>query len=147
MKIVSFNCKKHVREIGFSYIEVLVATILIGVALVPALQTLETGLVGAETHELTATQQYYLLSRFEEVLAQPYSNLEAAALAVGSSTTPTSYSDTAGSNNRRLVFLSEYDGDNADADNDPFTGTDDGLMWVRIEIENSPLFFETLTSQ
>ena len=44
-----------------------------------------------------------------------------------------------------VVFLFGYDGDNADADDDSFTGVDDGLMWVRVEIENSAQNFETIT--
>ena len=45
---------------------------------------------------------------------------------------------------RALVYLWRYDGDNADADNDPFTGIDPELLWMKVEIENSPLSFETL---
>jgi prepilin-type N-terminal cleavage/methylation domain-containing protein len=32
----------------------------------------------------------------------------------------------------------------ADADNDPFTGTDPGLLWVRVTIEDSPRALQTL---
>ena len=44
----------------------------------------------------------------------------------------------------RQVFLSRYDGDNADADDDPFTGTDDGLLWVRVAIDGSEQAIETV---
>ena len=43
--------------------------------------------------------------------------------------------------------MSRYDGDNADGDDDPLTGTDDGLLHVRVEIEDTVYVFETLTSQ
>jgi len=33
--------------------------------------------------------------------------------------------------------LSAYDADNSDGDDDPFTGTDEGLLWVRVAIEGS----------
>ena len=72
--------------------------------------------------------------------------MDAAALAAGDATVPTSFSDSAGTNDRRLVYLSRYDGDNADADDDPFTGVDDDLIWVRVAIENSTQALETLTS-
>jgi hypothetical protein len=44
------------------------------------------------------------------------------------------------------VFLSRYDGDNADGDGDPFTGTDGDLIWVRVEIPGTTLDIEALTS-
>jgi hypothetical protein len=33
------------------------------------------------------------------------------------------------------------------ADNDPFTGTDAGLLWIRIELEGTGYAIETLTSE
>ena len=132
---------------GFSYIEVLVAMVLLAITLIPALQGLEGALVGSKKHETITTQQYYLQSKFEDVLAQSFNDLDAAAIVAGSNTVPTSYSDLAGSNDRRLVFLAKYDGDNADADGDVFTGVDDNLIWVRVEIENTPYVLETLTNK
>ena len=132
---------------GFSYIEVLVATVLLAITLVPALQGLEGALAGSKKHETITHQQYYLQSKFEEVLAQSFDDLDAAAIVAGSNTVPTSYSDLAGSMDRRLVFLAKYDGDNADADGDVFTGVDDDLLWVRVEIENTPYVLETLTNK
>ena len=46
-----------------------------------------------------------------------------------------------------MVLLSRYDGDDADADGDPLTGTDDDLLWVRIEIEGTALGVESLVSR
>ena len=62
-------------------------------------------------------------------------------------TVPTSYSDVSGSTDRRLVYIAKYDADNADADDDGFTGVDDEILWVRVEIENTPFEFETLTKK
>lgn len=135
------------QQLGFSYIEVLVATMLIAITLVPALEALQGAIAGAEVHEDLATQQYYLQSKLEEVLAKSFNQLDAAALAAGSSTVATSYSDVSGTANRRLVYLSKYDADNADSDNNGFTGVDDNLLWVRVEIENTSLSFETLTNK
>ena len=132
---------------GFSYIEVIVATFLIAIAIVPALESINGALIGSETYQAISIQHYQLVNKIEDVLAQPYSALETAAITTASATVPTSYSDAGGAVNRRLVFLSGYDGDNADADDDVFTGVDDGLMWVRVEIEGSAQNFETVTSR
>lgn len=132
---------------GITYVEVLVAAALIAVTLVPMMNAVRTASISAGVHEGAAVQNLHLVATMEDVLAEPFASLEAAATAAGSESTLTSYSDLAGSNNRRLVFLSLYDGDNADTDNDPFTGTDQGLMWVRVEIEGTAQAIETLISQ
>ena len=46
-----------------------------------------------------------------------------------------------------LVYLSLYDGDNADADDDPFTGTDADLLWIRVEIDGSVLSLQTVRAR
>ncbi|MGD2062841.1 MAG: hypothetical protein PVF51_04585 [Nitrospirota bacterium] len=123
------------------------ATVLLAISLAPALETLRGGVVGSEIRaELTAAH-YHLTAKMEEVLAQPFASLEAAATAAGSATTPTTYSDTAGDDDRRLVYVAGYDGDNADGDNNPFTGADDGLLWVRVEIADTALSVATLASR
>ena len=45
------------------------------------------------------------------------------------------------------MFLARYDGDDADSDGDPFTGGDEGLLWVKVEIEGTAHVIETLVSQ
>jgi len=135
------------RNSGFSYIEVLIATVLISVSLAPAMEALRTGLLGSGIHVDTVESHYHLQARLEEMLAEPAAVLDAAALDAGSETTPSSYSEPPATYRRRLVYLSRYDGDNADADGNPFTGTDPGLLWVRVEIENTPLSVESLVSR
>jgi hypothetical protein len=132
---------------GISYVEVLIAAALIAVSLAPMMDAVRTASISAGVHEEAAVQNLHLIATLEDVLAEPFSSLEAAAIAAGSESTITSYSDLSGSTNRRLVFLSLYDGDNADTDNNPFTGTDRGLMWVRVEIEGTVQAFETLINQ
>lgn len=132
-------------QAGVAYVEVLVATVLLAVALVPALDALRGSLVASEVHETLAFQQHHLAGGLEEVLAEPYEALEAAAIAAGGG--PSSYSDAVATPDRRLVYLSGYDGDDADADGDPFTGIDPGLLWVRVEIEGTPHSLETLTAE
>ncbi len=130
------------RQSGFSYIEVLIAAVLILISLGPMMDALRNATRGA--HEDASTQNLHLTAMLEELLNEPFSSLEAAAIAAGNETVASSYSDLGGATNRRLVYLSLYDGDNADTDNDPFTGVDPDLMWVRTEIEGTLTSIETL---
>jgi type II secretory pathway pseudopilin PulG len=134
-------------QAGFSYVEVLIATVLIAVSLAPAMEALQTSIAAPTVTRSLTADQYHLKAKLEEVLAQSFVNLDNAGLTAGSPSTPTSYSDAAGSARRRLVFVSRYDGDNDDADNDPFTGTDAGLLWVSARIEGSATVLETLAAQ
>jgi type II secretory pathway pseudopilin PulG len=133
-------------EAGFSYVEVLVATALIAMALVPTLQSLSVAVLGAGIHLDMTEADSHLSSRLDEVLAEPFAALDAAAVAVGSPTSPTAYSDAGGSARRRLVYLARYDGDNADGDGNRFTGGDAGLLWVSVKLEGTDRSLETLTT-
>lgn len=133
-------------QAGFSYVELMVATLLITIMLVPALEAMQSGILGSGIHTQLAQNKYRMISKMEQTLALPYSDLLAQADLVADATIliPAPYSDSAGTEFRRLVFLARYDGDNADADADPFTGTDDGLLWLRVTIEDSPRALETV---
>jgi hypothetical protein len=135
------------RQAGVSYIEVLIATALIAISLVPMTNAVRDAIGASAAHEVTAIQQLHMLAKLEDVLAQAFSTLETAATEAGSASVPTRYSDLDGSENRRLVYLSLYDGDNADSDDDPFTGVDAGLLWIRTEIEGTLMSVESLVSQ
>ena len=148
---------------GISYVEVLVAIMLVAITLVPALEALQSGIKGADIHEDYTVDHYQLVARFEEVLVQPFSDLLFAAAQAGDSTTATSYSDAVATAKRRIVYLSYYDaadsdgdGDfftiadaDSDGDNNPYTGidVDISLLWVRAEIEGTAQFFETLVNR
>lgn len=133
---------------GFSYTEVLIATLLIALVLVPAIDAMHTGVRGGEVHALQAVQHAHLTGRVEQLLATPFDDLQQAADLVAGPTTPVAvYSDAAGSVPRAMVFLARYDGDDADGDGDPFTGTDDGLVWARVAIEDTPDAIETLVAR
>ena len=136
-----------VAQRGLSYVELLVAVVLLSLALVPFLETLATGVMGAGINKNHTVDQFSLLSKFEETLAQPFDALDAEAVATGNPSTATSLSDPVGTESRRLVFLSRYDGDDADTDGDPFTGVDEDLLWLRVEIEESPHGLETLITR
>lgn len=137
-----------IQHRGFSYIEILIATFLIAVTLVPAINSLQTGVQSTAVHRSKLENHLNLKSKMEDVLAQTITALDAEAQAVNNPAIPsTAYSDVAGTPDRRLVYLSRYDGDNLDSDNNPFTGKDAGLIWVRIAIEGTPDNLQTLTSQ
>ena len=135
---------------GFSYLEVLIATALIAISLVPALEALSMGGRGHDIQTVHAEDHYYLAAKLEEVLAEPFSRLDEAASVTGSPVIATSYSDSVtladGRVLTRQVYLSGYDGDNADGNGNVFDGTDEGLIWVRVEIDESGLGLERLTS-
>ncbi len=137
------------RMAGFSYIELLVATIILTLALIPALDGLSSGIQGSRLHEAHAMDFNHLTAKLEEVLAEPFTNLDAAALAAGDKDTPSSYSDSVttadGRSLTRQVFLARYDGDNID-DSDPFTGGDAGLIWVKVQLAGTAHAVECLTS-
>ena len=134
------------RESGLSYVEVMAAVLVLSVALIPAIEALEIGLMGAGVQESGVSRHYRVKGRMEEMLAQPYGTLLAEAIAVGDPTAPTSFSDPVATPDRRLVYLSLYDGDDGDGDGDPFTGVDPGLLWVRVEIANTSHSLESLTT-
>jgi len=134
-------------QTGLTLVEVLVAMALLAVLLVPAMRALQTGIIGADVHADIAASHFRLTSRLEELLAEPFVDLSDAAIAAGAPTTATSFSDAAGPPGRLLVYLSLYDGDNADADSDPFTGSDADLLWIRVDIEDTVHTLETIRAR
>ncbi len=128
---------------GFSYVEVLVATVLIAVCLVPALQALQPALLSTRVREAYTVDHLALRSKMEEVLAEPFAHLAAAEAAAGSYLVPTHYSDTITATDGRLisrnVFMAKYDGD-GDGTPDP------GLLMVKVEILGTLYRFFTLAS-
>lgn len=135
------------RQSGLTLVEVLITVVLLTVLLVPAMRALQSSVTGAEIHAQLANDHFRLTSRMEELLAEPFGDLEAAAEAAGASTVPTSYSETAGQPGRLVVFLSLYDGDNVDADDNAFTGTDDGLIWIQVEAEGTVHSLQTVRAR
>ncbi|MDJ0793001.1 MAG: type II secretion system protein [Woeseiaceae bacterium] len=135
------------NQVGLTLVEVLVTVALLAVLLVPVINALTTSSQGAEVHRDLANNHYRLTSRVEELLVEPFADLEAAAIAAGSPQTATTYSETAGVPGRLVVYLSACDGDNADGDNDLFTGTDDGILWIRVAVENTVHDLQTIRAR
>lgn len=130
------------RQRGLSYVEVLIAVVIVAVCLVPALDALLGGLSAADTQRLQAVNQQRLKARLEEVLANRFVTLDAAAIAAGNSpsTIVDAYSDAAGTADRLLVTLYRYDGSSP-------TVSDSGLLWVKVAIEASSLSLNTLKTR
>jgi len=137
---------KKLRPAGFSYIEVLVATALIAMALVPMLDALRPGLEGAQIHRERSETHYALQGKLEAVLTEPFADLDAAGLAAGSPATPTVYSD-AGASVAHQVYIWRWDADNADADDDGLTGGEEGLLWVRVATTDDSTDLQTLVAE
>ena len=136
----------NAKAAGFSYIEVLVATVLIALVLVPSIEALQSGVQGSAAHAAFAVNNFRLRDKLEETLARPFAEL--AAIAEDETTViPPPYSDPPGTADRRLVYIARYDGDDADADGDPFSGEDDGLLWLRVRIAGTHYDVETLVRE
>jgi len=126
------------RQRGFLYVEVLVAVLVLALCLPPALAALSSATRAAAAERVANGRRFRLNGMMEQLLATPHAALDAAASAAGAATVPTSYSDAAGTPQRRLVFIARYDADNADGDGNGFTGGDSGLLWLRVSIEGQP---------
>jgi prepilin-type N-terminal cleavage/methylation domain-containing protein len=151
------------RARGFSYVEVLIAIVVIAVALPPALRALRIGLDSASVQAQATARGWRAAGAMETVLAQPFASLRAAAAAARTAKTPTDYSDASGTPDRALVYLSYYDADDWDGDGNPFTIVDpdaDGddnpytggtphiaLLWVRVEVEGTAVALEALAAE
>ena len=127
---------------GLSYVEVLIAVVIVAVCLAPATDALREGLRAAGMQSAHTVNQQRLKTRIEEVLANNYATLDAAAMAAGNSPAATvaAYTDAAGSADRLLATLYRYDGSAA-------TASDTGLLWVKAAIEGSNLQLDTLKSR
>jgi len=146
-------------QAGLTYVEVMVAVALLGLALVPAIEALQTGLLAGDVSRTLTEEHYAAQACMEEVLVEPYALLRGAAEAAGNETIATSYSDAAGTPYRCLVFVALYDVENADGDGDAFTVPDpdldgdgdpytdySGTLWVQVEVEGSVSVLQSLTA-
>lgn len=136
------SCLSRRGARGISYVETIVALLIIAVALVPALEALRPGLAGAASQRAYTVSQQRLKARLEEVLANDFPTLDTAAMAAGNNATATvpAYSDASGTPDRLLATIYRYDGAGQ-------TATDSGLLRIKVAIEGSALALETLKSR
>ena len=128
-----------------SYVEILVATLLITIALVPMMEALQPGLQGTQLNRQQSEQHFALKGKLESVLAEPFTDLDAAASAAGAATIATSYSDL-GATIPHQLFIWRYDIDDADNDGDVFTGGESDILWLRIASVDGSYSIQTLLS-
>lgn len=130
---------------GFSYAEVLLATMLLALLLVPALQALNTAILGGSSTLLT--RQLGLRNKMEEVLSKPFGTLYAETYLVGGNTSTSvsaNFSDAAGVPDRRVVVLYRFD-----AATQTLSGSDTGLLYVSTyyEVDGGAVALSTLVGR
>jgi len=128
---------QHTSSTGFGYIEILVATALLVISLMPAINAIYASSQLSQQNKRLAAGHFKLRSKMDTVLAENYSVLESEALSLNSHTAISAvFSDPVGTPERRTVRLSRYDVDDIDNDGDPFTGKDDSMLWISVEVED-----------
>lgn len=129
---------------GYAYVEILLAVSLLAICLAPMLESLAAGLGQQRLQAEYETAIYSAQSRMQTLRTDSFASLRTEALNVGDPTVPTTYSDAATVSPQLLVYLSLYDHDNADGDNDPFTGGDTGLLWMRVATARGDIDYQIL---
>lgn len=136
------NVRSARRRAGFSYMEVLIATTLIALALIPALDALRGSIDSTAANETLTTEHYHAQAYLADLAAESFDDLDMAAMVAGSPNVPSRYSDAPDTPMRRLVFLSRYDFEASPPAPDPTASY--GTIWMRVAIEGSAHGFEVL---
>jgi type II secretory pathway pseudopilin PulG len=116
-------------ERGFSYVEVLLSVVLLGVLLVPALEALQSG-ISDDQGQAAATRQLKLKAKMEEVAAKPFAALYSQTYLPGGNTSTSvsaALSDAVGAPMRRNVILYRYDPSAAGS-----SSADTGVLFVAV---------------
>ncbi|MBK7616686.1 MAG: hypothetical protein IPJ08_20355 [Burkholderiales bacterium] len=130
------------RQLGFAYVEALVATVLVLLALVPMLDTLANATLNSQALADAATRDARLRTKTEEVLSLPFAVLNAETYVAGANTpsaVSAALSDPVGTP-RRIVIVYRWDGS-------ALTAGDVGLVRVRVAWEGGGLGLEVLRSK
>lgn len=123
---------------GLSYVEVVVATILVVVALVPAMNALQGATIGSGVHQSEAVKQQQLQSKMEEVLARPFGELYAQTyLAGGNTVAPNAALSDGAVVGRRVVVLYRFSGS-------ALTSADSGLLRIQVGFDAGGPTLDTL---
>jgi hypothetical protein len=117
---------------GFSYVEILLSLILLAVLLVPALESLQTAILGRPT-VAAMPGTLALQSKMEQVLSVPFSKIYAETYVPGGNTKHSvsdTFSDASGTPDRKLVVIYRYN-----ALTKTVSGVDTGLVLVSVYYE------------
>jgi Tfp pilus assembly protein PilV len=124
---VDFGGQMRGKADGFSYVEVLLAVFLIAVCIVPAMDALTASVAIPEAARQGANALLCVRSQMEKVMAEPYSNLSAAAApALAPSATYSLPEDAACP--ARDVSIARYDPDGTPQ----FVATETGLLYIAV---------------
>lgn len=132
---------------GFAFLEVLVAAFILAIALVPASSALRAANEHGRQSRDRLAVEYLGLAKLETALAASWETLSDEAVKTGGTTPSTLWSDAVGATNRRLVYVSGHDINNADNDNNSMTGADAGILRIRVEVSDTNIVFETLVEK
>ena len=135
-------CSRLCRTAGFSYVEVLIASMLVAVCLAPALQSLQTGVMASSVLNDSAGTGLSLRGKLEEVLGRPYAVLDFAANRAASSATVAVSSPRNAANpgvdpgagysdSNYLVYIYRFDGS-------ALSASDTGLLRVQVVDRSNP---------
>lgn len=147
------NMQRVRQESGFSYVEVLISVVLIGILLFPAMDALRIGIESVDHQTRLQNQRERVQNIMETLMAESYNSLLAAAEAAGdASTISDTYSEASGTDDRVVVYLGLYDPTNTsdplividldlDLDGNSFTGDSADMLWLKVAVENSQTIF------
>lgn len=133
------------REKGFSYIEVMLALILLTICLAPAMDAVRNATNAPRVALQGAQALTCLKARMESVVGEPYQSMLYAA---GERTTPSAYSLAADAScPARDVMIARYDPDAFPY----FMSTDTGLLYIvvstRASIGAPPMTLTTMVAR
>jgi type II secretory pathway pseudopilin PulG len=144
---------RHERQTGFSYIEAMVAVVLLAICAVPAAEAIRNGLDASRIASARAQELRCIKNHMETVLAEPYQNLWNAAL--GTKIVP-AYS-RADDNDcvERNVYISKYEHEYDIAPqfiaHPEESGKEDEreavLLYITVSSGKSPYTFTTLVAR
>ena len=76
LRVHSVHHSRKRKMAGLTYVEVLIATALIAVTLLPAIDALKPATQGMSIHEAQTVRHFALTALLEEMLARPFSELD-----------------------------------------------------------------------
>ena len=124
---------------GFSYVEILLSVVLLAILLVPALDAVQTAVMGSQNGATVLARELALRDYMERVLARPFAELYERTYAQGGNSpgVNAALSEPEGTADRRNVVLYRFDA-STPAVNGPDKGrtqADSGLIYILVYYE------------
>ncbi|NGZ85249.1 hypothetical protein [Duganella aceris] len=132
---------RHARNAGLAYVEVVMATLLMMLCLIPAVNAMRASIGAPAVAALSANGLQCVKSQMETVLAEPYLKLLAAAGNVG--TPSATYSLPADAScPARNVYIARYNGDNPAT----YSSSNTNLLYISVRLADPTLAPMPLTT-